>query len=274
MESLSDKDGRIVVITDLFSSIGLATAILLSRSGHRVFGTVLDRSETPETPAFEQVELDVRDDESVERGVTDILEKAGRIDALVNNASICVIGGLEETSIGQSNELFQTNFFGALRMTYQVLPHMRLQGAGRILNVSSILGILPGPIMGVFTASQFALEGWSASLDQEVRTRGIRVSTIRTGLSREEGGARMRPPDRPLGRYRVQRARTSGRLRRAVGSSVDDEIVAEVLERALLDRSPKASYPAGTEAKLLSVIVRFAPSFLVEDILRRQLKLD
>jgi NAD(P)-dependent dehydrogenase (short-subunit alcohol dehydrogenase family) len=74
----------------------LATAILLSRSGHRVFGTVLDRSETPETPAFEQVELDVRDDESVERGVTDILEKAGRIDALVNNASICVIGGLEK----------------------------------------------------------------------------------------------------------------------------------------------------------------------------------
>ncbi len=104
----------------------------------------------------------------------------------MNNATISVVGGLEETSISLSCEVFETNFFGALRVTYAVLPHMRLRGVGRILNISSVLGILPGPFLGICAASQFALEGWSATLDHELRSTGIRVSTIRTGLSKTD----------------------------------------------------------------------------------------
>src|SRR5216684_1510660 len=153
------QEKKVVLITDALSSVGLATTILLFRSGHKVFGAVADRSTAPDTPYLSPVELDVRSDESVTHAIADVLREAGRIDALVNNATISVVGGLEETSIGQSREVFETNFFGTLRVTYAVLPHMRLRGAGRVLNISSVLGILPGPFLGIYAASQFALEG-------------------------------------------------------------------------------------------------------------------
>jgi NAD(P)-dependent dehydrogenase (short-subunit alcohol dehydrogenase family) len=268
------QEKKVVLITDVFSSVGLATAILLSRSGHKVFGAVADRSTAPDTPYLSPVELDVRRDESVTHAIADVLQEAGRIDALVNNATISVVGGLEETSISQSCEVFETNFFGALRVTYAVLPHMRLRGVGRILNISSVLGILPGPFLGICAASQFALEGWSATLDHELRSTGIRVSTIRTGLSKTDIGASIRVPDRPLGRYLTQRSKTLSRVRRALGASVDDEIVAEVVERALLDRIPKTSYSAGLEAKTFSILKRFAPSSVVDFVMRRQLRVE
>ncbi len=236
------QEKKVVLITDVFSGVGLGTAILLSRSGHKVFGAVADRSTAPDTPYFSPIELDVRRDESVAHAIADVLQEAGRIDALVNNAMISVVGGLEETSMSRSCEVFETNFFGALRVTYAVLPHMRRRGVGRILNISSVLGILPGPFLGICAASQFALEGWSATLDHELRSTGIRVSTIRTGLST------------------------------ALGASVEDEIVAEVVERALLDRIPKTSYSAGLEAKALSILKRFAPSSVVDFVMRRQLR--
>lgn len=261
---LSELGKRTVVITDVTSTIGLATAILLSRSGHRVFGVVPEGTEVPEIAPFEPNAINLESDTSVRRGLAAVLGNAGRVDALVNNAGTSVVGALEETSIDQSNRLFQTNVFATLRCTYELLPHMRAQGTGRILNVSSILGIMPGPFMGMYAASQSALEGWSISLDQELRRQRIRVSTIRLAASSVGTSTLIQRADRPLETYRFDRERALLLLRRTLPRSLLPEIAAEVIEQALIDRSPKSFYVVGMRAKVLLAIRRFLPDALFD----------
>jgi NAD(P)-dependent dehydrogenase (short-subunit alcohol dehydrogenase family) len=122
--------------------------------------------------------LDVTSDASVEAVVGEVLRRSGRIDLLVNNAGLGVgLAGDEESSVAQAQAIFDTNFFGTVRMTRAVVPHMRRQGAGRILNMGSGLGILPMPYMAIYSASKHALEGYSESLDHELRTRGFASSS-------------------------------------------------------------------------------------------------
>src|SRR5881392_914692 len=181
----------VAVITGVSSGIGNATARALVARGYRVFGTA--RSEASIVPEkVERVLLDVREGESIQRGVEEVLAKAGHIDLLVNNAGGSLNGAFEETPLGQARDLFDLNFFGAVRMTQAVLPAMRARKSGRIVFISSVLGFLPAPFMGFYAASKHALEGLAESLDHETRTLGIRVALVepawtRTGL--ESNGA-------------------------------------------------------------------------------------
>jgi NAD(P)-dependent dehydrogenase (short-subunit alcohol dehydrogenase family) len=121
----------------------------------------------------------VTSDESVEAAVKEVLRLEGRIDLLVNNAGFSVApAGAEESSIEQAKSMFDTNFFGIVRMTRAVVPHMRSQGSGRIINIGSVLGFLPAPYMALYSAAKHAVEGYSESLDHELRTRGIRVIVV------------------------------------------------------------------------------------------------
>src|SRR5213075_983695 len=116
--------------------------------------------------------LDVTSDESVEAAVRELTRLEGRIDLLVNNAGFSVApAGAEESSIEQAQSIFDTNFFGILRMTRAVVPHMRRQGSGRIINIVSVVGFLPMPYGALYAASKHAVEGYSESLDHELRTR-------------------------------------------------------------------------------------------------------
>src|SRR5207248_9420552 len=126
----------------------------------------------------------VRDPASIDAGVREVLEKAGRIDLLVNNAGGSVMGAIEETSLEQARDLFEVNFFGAARLTQAVLPAMRAQKSGRIVFISSVFGFLPAPFMGFYAASKHALEGLAESLDHEVRTLGIRAALVEPGFMR------------------------------------------------------------------------------------------
>jgi NAD(P)-dependent dehydrogenase (short-subunit alcohol dehydrogenase family) len=161
---------RVAVVTGSSSGIGHVTAAELARRGFRVFGTVR-AADGAGLPGVEQVVMDVRDDASVQRGVEEILAKAGRIDVLVNNAGSSIVGAIEETDTAQARELFDVNFFGAVRATRAVLPTMRAQRSGRIVFVSSVLGFLPGPYMGFYAASKHAMEGYAESLDH--RSAGL-----------------------------------------------------------------------------------------------------
>ena len=129
--------------------------------------------------------LDVTDDESVAGAVREVLDRSGRIDVLVNNAGVGVSGAAEESSIEQARALFDTNLFGSIRMTRAVLPHMREQGSGRIINVSSVLGFMPAPFMALYAATKHAIEGYSESLDHEVREHGVRVLLVEPGLHQD-----------------------------------------------------------------------------------------
>ncbi len=138
-------ENKVVLITGVSSGIGRETAQLLAERGARAFGTVRDLGRADPIAKVELVLMDVTDDKSVKDGAESVLENAGKIDILINNAGYSIAGGLEETSIEEARQLFDTNFFGVLRVTQAVLPSMRRNGYGRIVNISSMLGVLPGP---------------------------------------------------------------------------------------------------------------------------------
>ena len=138
------------------------------------------------------IDLDVTRDESVTAAVDAVIARFGRIDVLVNNAGMGLAGTSEENSIAQSQRLFDINVFGVMRMTNAVLPHMRAQGSGRIANISSIFGLMPAPYMAAYSATKFAVEGYSESVDHEVRDDNIRVVVVEPRPTSTGGDARMR----------------------------------------------------------------------------------
>lgn len=207
----------------------------------------------------EIVSLDVRDDESVRACVGAVLDRAGRIDALVNNAGYALIGFLEETSIEEAKELFETNFFGVLRMARAVLPIMREQGRGRIVNIGSVAGFLPMPYQGVYAASKHALEGYSESLDHEVRQFGIRVCVIEPGFTQTNIAQNAQLSRQTLTAYDNERRHVADAVRQSTTKSEDPNKVAAVVLGALTSRSPQLRYLAGRQAKFISGLRKFAP---------------
>jgi len=169
--------GKVVLVTGASSGLGYAIAQRLTYLGHRVYGT----SRKPDTvadTAWPMLTLDVCNDVSVQTCVAEIQAHEGRIDALVNNAGHAFVGAIEETDIDAAKAQFETNVFGALRMMLTVLPLMRAQGTGHIVNISSLAGIVPFPFLGIYGASKHSLEAISESLDYELRDTGIRVTLM------------------------------------------------------------------------------------------------
>ena len=144
----------------------------------------LSRPSGDEVAGIEYLACDVTSDESVKAAVGQVLDKAGRIDLLVNNAGVGLVAGAEESSLEQAKSLFDVNLFGVVRMTNAVLPIMRRQGAGRIVNISSVMGLIPAPFMALYAASKHAVEGYSESLDHETRSAGIRVVLVEPAYTR------------------------------------------------------------------------------------------
>jgi NAD(P)-dependent dehydrogenase (short-subunit alcohol dehydrogenase family) len=174
---------RIVLITGASSGIGKYCALHLAKCGYRVFGT--SRRPAPADPAtpqaFEMIPMDVDDDRSVDEGVRLVMRKAGRLDCVINNAGWGLMGAIEDTAVDEAKAQLETNFFGVLRVCRAVLPIMRQQGGGYIINISSLAGIVGLPFSGFYSASKFALEGMSESLRLETRRFGIRVVLVEPG---------------------------------------------------------------------------------------------
>jgi NAD(P)-dependent dehydrogenase (short-subunit alcohol dehydrogenase family) len=172
---MPNRPRHVVLITGASSGIGRATAELLAARGHR--DGVRAAATTRPLTDVELVPLDVRDEASVMACVEVVRSRAGSIDVLVNNDGVNLVGADKETSISQAEALFDTNVIGVLRMIQAALPVIRSQGAGLIINISSIPGLIPAPFMGVY-AAKHAIEGLSESLDHEVRAFGICVTLI------------------------------------------------------------------------------------------------
>jgi len=199
----------------------------------------------------------------------------GRIDLLVNNAGFGVApASAEESSIEQARAIFDTNFFGIVRMTRAVVPHMRHQGSGRIINIGSVLGFLPMPYMALYAATKHAIEGYSESLDHELRTRGIRVSVIEPAYTKTRFDANFLQPDSKLDEYREVRTALGKRLKEVVEAGDEPGIVADVVLNAAVTARPKLRYAAGALANRLRILRRFAPASLVDAGVRKDLHLD
>ena len=215
----------VALVTGASSGIGRATAKALQSAGFRVFGTSR-RAAAESSDGVTMLACDVTDDESVAKLVDEVLAKAGRIDLLVNNAGIGLLGGAEESSTAQAQALFDVNVFGVLRVTSAVLPAMRRQGKGRIVNLSSVLGLIPAPYSALYASTKHAIEGYSESLDHELRTFGIRVVLVEPAYTRTSFEENLVRPDRLLDIYDSARAGMNGVLRKAIETGDTPEVVA------------------------------------------------
>jgi short-subunit dehydrogenase len=199
----------------------------------------------------------------------------GRIDLLVNNAGFGVApAAAEESSIAQAQSIFDTNFFGTVRMTRAVVPHMRAQESGRIINIGSVLGFLPMPFMALYAATKHAVAGYSESLDHELRTKGIRVSVIEPAYTKTAFDANALEPDSKRDEYREVRAALAKKIRELVETGDDPGVVADVVLKAATAARPNLRYTAGGLANRLRLLRRFAPAGVMDAGVRKDLGLD
>lgn len=264
----------IALVTGASSGIGKATAEGLAGAGYTVYGTSRRRAQAGQQ-SFTMLALDVTSDASVESVVDEVIRLEGRIDLLVNNAGFGVApAAAEESSILQAKAIFDTNFFGLVRMTRAVVPHMREQGVGRIINIGSVLGFLPMPYGALYAATKHAVEGYSESLDHELRTRGIRVSVIEPAYTKTQFDANFAEPDARLDEYREVRASLAVTVKQVMTTADSPDVVADVVLKAANAARPRLRYTAGKVAARLRLLRRFAPAFALDAGIRKDLRLD
>src|SRR5436309_10843084 len=246
---MTAKTERVALVTGASSGIGEAAAHELLGAGFTVYGTSRKATVGEERDGVVFVPLDVTDEESVAGAVHEVLARSGRIDVLVNNAGLGITGAAEESSIEQARALFDTNLFGSMRMTRAVLPQMREQGSGRIINVSSIVGLIPVPYMALYASSKHALEGYSESVDHEVREHGVRVLLVEPGFTKTSFDANLAVADTPLPIYAQRRKIVDAGLADALKAGDAPSIVGHAIVGAATDERPKLRYPAGKTAR-------------------------
>jgi len=259
---------KVVVVTGVSSGIGRAAAMKFAEQGCRVFGTVRNTAKAHAIPNVTLVEMDIRDEMSVESGIQTIIAQAQRIDVLVNSAGVTLLGAAEETSVEEAQKLFDTNLFGVLRVIKAVLPHMRGQRSGRIVNVSSVLGFLPAPYMALYSASKHAVEGLTQTLDHEVRQFGIRVSLVEPSFTKTNLDLNAPQTVARIADYSKELDVVSQAIQSNVQKAPPPQGVADTIVRAALGTWKMRHTPKG-EASMLAKLRRFMPAGPVGKGLRK-----
>ncbi|MCP5060722.1 MAG: SDR family oxidoreductase [bacterium] len=270
---------RVVLITGASAGFGKASAEHLARLGHQVYGTSR-RAEFPDSgdlgAAPFMIPMDVGDAASVDRAVDFILKREGRIDVVVNNAGIGMAGAVEDTSVEEARALFETNFFGVLRVCRAVLPTLRAQGSGLIVNVSSLGGLVTIPFQGFYSASKYALESMSDALRMEIRTFGVHVVLLEPGdFKTDFTESRLFTAENGEGSaYGEACRRAVAVMERDEQGGADPREFAEALAKIIANPSPANRYPVGALSQRLAVAARrVVPSALLDRALRGIYKL-
>src|SRR6266511_3202869 len=264
---------KTTLVTGVTSGIGREIAQLLAERGARVFGTVRNPQTANPIRGVEIIRMEVTDDASVNEAIQSVERKAGPVQLLVNNAGYAVTGALEETSIEEAKQQFDTNFFGALRVTNAVLPGMRQGGYGRIVNISSVLGFLPAPYQGMYAASKHAVEGYTETLDHEVRRFGVRAMLVEPAYTKTKIRENTKSAKITLDVYADERKRLIAAALQNIERGEDPRMVAEVVWNALTAKSPRLRYPVG-KGVALSRLRRFVPAGMFDKSFRKQFQLD
>ena len=260
--SPNNQQALVAVVTGSSSGIGLATSLALARNGYLTYATMrnLAKRDSIQSTAEKQhlsirtVQLDVTDENSVKNAIQSILSESGRIDLLVNNAGYGLTGALEDIRIDEIRALYETNLFGVIRVTQAVLPTMRKQGSGRIINISSGAGRIGYPGGSAYVSSKFALEGLSESMAYEIEQFGIRTVLVEPGFVRTNFGENIvitkkaQDPNSPYSRMMMQMKSSSYR-RRMIENASDADLVASVVVEAATAKEPNLRYLAGKDVQ-------------------------
>jgi NAD(P)-dependent dehydrogenase (short-subunit alcohol dehydrogenase family) len=264
------SDRRVALVTGASSGIGRACAELLAAHDLRVYGASRHPRPHAASEPFESLPMDVREDASVNEAVADVLKREGRIDVVVNNAGIAIAGAVEDTSLEEARDQFEVNFFGVLRVCRAVLPILREQRSGYIVNIGSIGGLVAIPYQGLYSASKFALEGLSESLRLEVRRFGVQVVLIEpgdhrtsiTGNRRRTAGSQSNPV------YRDRFDRAIARMAADEQGGAEPGATARLLFRIINQARPRLRYTVGPAPERGAVwLKRLMPYAVVEKIM-------
>jgi len=260
--SPNNQQALVAVVTGSSSGIGLATSLALARNGYLTYATMrnLAKRDSVQSTAEKQhlsirtVQLDVTDENSVKNAIQSILSESGRIDLLVNNAGYGLTGALEDIRIDEIRALYETNLFGVIRVTQAILPTMRKQGSGRIINISSGAGRIGYPGGSAYVSSKFALEGLSESMAYEIEQFGIRTVLVEPGFVRTNFGENIvitkkaQDPNSPYSQMMMQ-MKSSPYRRRMIENASDADLVASVVVEAATAKEPNLRYLAGKDVQ-------------------------
>lgn len=250
------NDPKVILITGASSGMGKVTALRLLNEGHIVYGAARRLAKMDELikAGGHTMAMDVTDDQQMTAGVERILAEQGRIDVLINNAGFSVYGSVEDVSQQDARRQFDVNFFGLAFLTQKVLPHMRKQQSGHIINISSIGGKIYSPLGAWYHGTKHALEGWSDCLRIETAPYGIQVSVIQPGAIQTEFADVMNEPmlERSKGSVYEELAEKMVQATADAydgSASTQPDIIAKEISKAVNSSKPKTRYVAGKYAK-------------------------
>ena len=279
---------KIAVVTGSSSGIGLLTAVELAQNGYRVVATMRNLANSGRLEEAAQkagvadrisvLRLDITEFESLPVAVEEIVRSHDRIDVLVNNAGFSVAGFAEDMTLAELRLQLETNFFGNVAMTKAALPVMRQQKSGHIITVTSVAGLLGQPMLSAYSASKYALEGWSESLSIETHSLGIRVSLVEPGAFDTDiwernvviakGSLDSASPNKERSQRFADFVKNSAKRRR------DAREVAKLIVRIAHDPNPKLRYLIGNDAKIQVWLKRLVPWRKYERIVAKAVKID
>lgn len=269
---MENESKKVVLITGATSGIGKATAIYLAAKGYTVFGTY--RFEVPDGNFdFTFIKCDVRDEISIQKAVDHIVEKTGKIDVLINNAGLGTLGSLEDTNLEEARKVFETNVFGVHAMCRTVLPVMRAQSQGTILNISSIAGQVALPYRGIYNATKFAVEGFSEALSMEVKPFGIKVIILRPGDYKTNIDNNRKIAEKALDKssaYYESFDRANFLIKEEINIAWTPDKIAKDIHRILCKKNPKLHYTSAPFIQKLSITLHWIlPSRFFERMVSR-----
>ncbi|MCX6259739.1 MAG: SDR family oxidoreductase [Bacteroidia bacterium] len=257
---------KIILITGISSGLGKQTAQRLAERGHSVYGTVRKECET--CKLVNVLKMDLTDNESINKAVKTVVEKEGRIDVLINNAGMHTGGPIETTPLENIRLQMDTNFIGMVQLTNSVLPIMRKQGGGIIINISSLGGLIGLPFQAFYSASKFAIEGFSEALRMEVRGFNIKVVVVNPGDFHTNNSANRRNFLAPAGPYQNQFEKSLAIIEKDESGGWEPEILARKIVKIVESRNPGQRYIiASFEQKLALILKRILPGKLFMKIL-------
>ncbi|MRH99783.1 SDR family NAD(P)-dependent oxidoreductase [Kriegella sp. EG-1] len=247
---------KVVLVTGGSSGIGKSICLLLASNGYKVYGTTRNVANYSNFSAFDLLEMDVRNIETIKHTVNEIIAKEGKLDVVINNAGVGITGPIEETPHSEILSAFETNFNGPLHVIKEVLPHMRKQGEGFIINITSIAGYMGLPFRGIYSASKGALSILTEAIRMETKEFNIKVCSLAPGdfVTNIASGRYHAPIDKNSAYKKY--AESLEMMNEHVADGQDPILVAKTVLKILNTKKPKVHYKVGAFLQKFSLILK------------------